>query len=137
MADFQNKLGRNFLTTKERVVVVSAVAWLLLLPINAYHSSEEELKDKNVLLKADIRQLKNKTTSLTEQTASISNGTSPLKLRSISLGGKKDLDQQDYWILDESKNKKKAKQSKIQLEDLRTSDPLERRLVITQKTKKI
>lgn len=47
------------------------------------------------------------------------------------------MDQQDYWILDESKNKKKAKQSKIQLEDLRTSDPLERRLVITQKTKKI
>lgn len=50
-----------------------------------------------------------------------SNGTSPLKL-TISLGGEKDLHQQDTWIPVKSKNKKKVKQVKIQLEDLGTSD---------------
>jgi len=60
-----------------------------------------------------------------------------LKLRSVLLEGEKDFDQQDPWILVESKNKKKAKQTKILLEDLETSDPQELRPVITQKTKKI
>lgn len=74
--------------------------------INTYHSSEEGLKDENEHLKACIRQLENKITSLTGQTALPSNGTSPLKLRTISLEGEKYLDEQDPWILFESKNRK-------------------------------
>lgn len=62
--------------------------------INAYHSSDEELKDKNDHLKACIRQLENKLTFLTGQTALSSNIASPLKLITISLEGEKDLDQQ-------------------------------------------
>lgn len=53
-----------------------------------------------------------------------------MKLRSVLLEGEKDFDQQDPWILVESKNKKKAKQTKILLEDLETSDPQELRPVI-------
>jgi len=70
--------------------------------------------------------MENKTTSLTGQTASPSNGTS-LKLKPISLKKEEDLDEQDPWILVEFKNKKKAKQTKIQLDYLGTSDPLELR----------
>lgn len=86
-----NKLGQNFGTTEERIVAVSAVAWLLILTINAYHSLEEDLKDENELLKACIRQLENTVTSLTGKTAPRLNGSSPLKLRLISLEGEKDL----------------------------------------------
>lgn len=74
---------------------------------------------------------------MTGPTAPPLNVSSPLKLRPISLEGEKNLDQQNSWILVESKNRKKAKQAKIQLEDLGTSIPLEIRPVITQKAKKI
>ena len=137
MADFLNELGQNLLTAEERVVAASAVAWPLLLTINAYHSLEEELQDENKLLKACVRQMEKKITSLTGQAAPPLNRTSSLKLRPMSLEGEKHLDQQDPWILVEPKNKKKAKQTKIQLEDLGTSDLLEVRPVITQKTKKL
>lgn len=46
MAEFSNRLEPDFLTIEERVAVASAVAWLLLLTKNAFHSSEEELKDE-------------------------------------------------------------------------------------------
>ncbi|OXB84578.1 UNVERIFIED_CONTAM: hypothetical protein H355_008054 [Colinus virginianus] len=137
MADFSNKLGQNLLTTEERVVAVSAVVLLLLLIVDVYHSSEEELKVEDELLEACIKQLENKVMYLTGQTVLPSNGTSPLKLRPILLEEEKNLHQQDPWILVESKNEKKAKQIEIQLEDLGTSDPLEIRPVITQKTEKI
>ena len=78
-------------------------------------------------MKAGIRQLENKVTSLTGQGAPPLNGISPLKLRLISLEEEEDLDQQDPWILVESMKKKKAKQTKIQLDYLGTSDPLELR----------
>lgn len=51
MAEFLNKLDQGFLTRERRVVMASAVAWLLLLIVNAYHSAEEELKEDNELLK--------------------------------------------------------------------------------------
>lgn len=76
MAVFLNKLGQDFLTTKGRIVAAFAVAWQLLLTINAYHSLERELKDENELLKSCIRQQENKNTSLTEQITLPSNGTS-------------------------------------------------------------
>jgi len=85
-------------------------------------------------LKAGIRQLENKVTSLTGQGAPPLNGISPLKLRLISLEEEEDLDQQDPWILVEPR---KAEQTRSQLGDLGTSDPLEIRPIITQKTKKI
>ena len=47
------------------------------------------------------------------------------------------MDQQDLWITVESKNKKKLNKTEVQLEDLGTSDPLEIRAKVTQKTKKI
>jgi len=134
---FLNKLGQNFLATKETIVTASAMAWPLLLTINACHFLEEGVKNENEILKPCIRQLENKITSLTGQTAPPLNRTSPLKLRSISLEGEKDLDQQDPWILAEPKNKKKAKQTKSQQEDLESLDFLEIRPVITWKTKKI
>jgi len=84
MSDFLNKLGENFLTTKKGIVATSAMAWLLLLTVNVYHFSEEDSEDENKLLKAHIRQLENKTTSLTQQAAPHLNGISPLKLRPIS-----------------------------------------------------
>lgn len=96
---------------------------------------KEELKEENKLLKAPIKQLENKISLLVGQTASSSNGISPLKLRTILLEGKKDLDQQDLWITVESKNKKKLNKTEVQLEDLGTSEPLEIRSIITQKTK--
>jgi len=111
--------------------------WPLLQTINAYPFSEEGLKVENKLLKDCIRQLENKITSLIGRTALLSNGTSPLKLRSISLEEEKDLGQKDSSIQVESKNKKKAKQTKIQLEDLGTSDPFEIRPVITQKMQEV
>ena len=74
------------------------MVWLLLLIINAYHSSEEDLKDENKFLKAHIRHLENKITTLMGQTAPPLKGISPLKLRPISLEGEKDLYQQDPWI---------------------------------------
>lgn len=64
------------------------MAWLLLLTINTHHSSEEELKGKNEPLKAHIRQLEKKITSLSGQTTPPSDGTFPLKL---SLEREKDL----------------------------------------------
>lgn len=64
--------------TKRRVVAASAVAWLLILTINANHSSEEGLEDENKLLKGCTRQRENKITSLMEQTASLSNRAFPL-----------------------------------------------------------
>lgn len=70
MADFLNKLEQIFLTTEERVVAASAVAWLLLLTINVYHSPKQRLKDEKELLKDYIRQLENKVTFLVGQTAS-------------------------------------------------------------------
>lgn len=63
------------------------------------------------------------------------NGISPLNLGNISLGVEKDLNQQDPWIPVESKNKRKIK-TKIQTEDLGTSDSVEIRPIITQKTNK-
>ena len=45
------------------------------------------------------------------------------------------MDQQDLWITVESKNKKKLNKTEVQLEDLETSEPLEIRSIITQKTK--
>jgi len=63
-----------------------------------YCYSKEGLKDENELLKACIRQLENKTTSLMDQTALPSIGFSPLKLRTILFEGEKDLEQQDPWI---------------------------------------
>lgn len=107
-----NKLGQSFWTTKERIVAVSAMAWPLLLTITVYRSLEEVLKDENELLKAHIRQLENIISSLTGKTAPCLNGSSPLKLTPILPEGKKDLDQQDPWVLVEPKNKKKAKQTK-------------------------
>jgi len=44
LAEFLNRLDQNFMTTEERVAVASALAWLLLLNINACNSLEEELK---------------------------------------------------------------------------------------------
>lgn len=134
MADFLNKLEQTFLTEK-RVVAASAVAWLLLLTINAYHSCKERLKDEKELLKTCIRQSGNKITFLVSQTASSLYGIFSLKLRTISSEGKKDLDQQDLWILVESKYKKKIKRTEMQPMDLGTSDHLEIRPVITQKNK--
>jgi len=58
---------------------------------------------------------------LTGQTASPLTGFSPLKLRPISLKGEKNLDQQDPWILVESKNRKKIEQTKTQPEDVGTN----------------
>lgn len=78
MANFLNKLGQNFLTTEEGVAAAMPQQMLLLLTINTHSSSEEELKDENELLKACIRELENKTTSLTGQTAPPSSGTFPL-----------------------------------------------------------
>ncbi|POI28167.1 hypothetical protein CIB84_008083 [Bambusicola thoracicus] len=69
--------------------------------------------------------MEDKITPLKERQFALSNGTSTLKLKPISLKGKEDLNQQDPWILVKFKYKKKAKQTKIQLEDLGTSDPLE------------
>jgi len=88
-------------------MALSDVAWLLLLTISAYHSFEEELREENELLKACVRLMESKITFLTEQTAPSSTITSPLKLRTTSLGKEKDLDQKDPWIPVESKNKRK------------------------------
>ena len=52
------------------------------------------------------------------QTDSSSNGIFLLKLRNISLDGEKHLKQQNPWIPDESKNKRKIKKTKVPLEDL-------------------
>lgn len=59
------------------------------------------------------------------QTALSLNGISPLKLRTASSEGKNDLGRQDPWILIESKTERKIKQTRVQLEDLGTSNPLE------------
>lgn len=133
MADFLSELGQPFLTTEQRTAAASALAWLPFPTINAEHSSGEVLREEKELLKARIQQLENEITSTTGQAASPFKGISPLKLRPIALEGEKDLHQQDPWILGVPK---KAEQTKSQLEDLQTSDPLERRPGMTQKTRK-
>ena len=103
-----------------------------------YCYSKEGLKDENEHLKACIRQLENKITSLTGQTALPSNGTSPLKLRTISLEGEKYLDEQDPWILVGSQNNRKIRKTEVQRRGSgkeSESDPQEIRAINTQ-TKK-
>lgn len=103
-----SKLDNIILTTGERVLAASTVTWLLLLTINAFHSSGEELKEENELLKAYVRQLETKITFLTGQIFPSITSTSLLKMRTISLEEEKDSDQQDPWIPVESKNKRKS-----------------------------
>lgn len=95
MVDFLSKLDNTILTTILTILAVSAVAWQLLLTINAFHSPDEELKGENELLKARVRQLENKITFLTGRIFPSAISTSPLKMRTISLNEEKDPDLQD------------------------------------------
>lgn len=139
MAYFLSKLDNIILTTMKSIIsVCCSIAAIVHFTYNAFHSSEEELKGENKLLKACVRQLENKITFLTGRIVPSTTSISPLKMRTISLNEEKDPDQQDSWILVEPKNKRKSNQiGKVWLEDLRTSDPLEIRPIITQITKEV
>jgi len=47
MAEYLEELGKDILTTKESLLAVSTVVWPLLMTVNFYQSSEEDLGEES------------------------------------------------------------------------------------------
>ena len=127
LTEYFQGLDKDVLTTKERQLAASTVAWPLLNALNQAETRSGSLENENQLLKARIDKL--------EQELNVLMGKKPVlqslgQVRSISIDDSHISEVADL-VQEENGS------SKSDLEVPVMADPLQLRPIITQKTKKV
>ena len=126
MADYFHALGKDVLTTPERQLAASTVAWPLLDALNKADKENTKLMNENCLLKDRIRKLEEDISVLTGKKSDL-----PVsQIRTLSISDEQGLETTE--LPEQGK-----KNSKSNLEAPSEVDPLQLRPIISQKTKKV